>query len=144
MIALSRIDEYRVMLSRSRWFLELALEAHRRQQYDAAVFLAEQAVQLRVKAALLRLAGYYPRTHSVRLLLGELARLVGRELRRRIEEFVRENRSLLSELEDAYLIARYAPKQYTREDSEALLGIAERAIRLVEEVEEAGSVGGGC
>jgi HEPN domain-containing protein len=129
------IDEYRVMVTRSRWFLDLAKEAYRRQQYDLAVFLAEQAVQLRIKAALLRIAGYYPGVHGVRLLLGELSRTVGGEAGERIKRFIAEKRSLLSELEDAYLIARYAPKQYTREDAEDLIAVAEETIGLVEEVE---------
>jgi len=130
-----RIEEYRLMVTRSKWFLELAREAHQKQRYDIAVFLAEQAVQLRIKAALLHLAGYHPRIHGIRLLLGELRRISGKETGDRIEEFIREHRSLLSELEDAYLIARYAPKQYDREDSEALITIAEKTLSLIERVE---------
>ncbi len=131
---MSHIDEYKVMITRSRWFLDLAREAYRRQQYDLAVFLAEQAAQLRVKAALIRLAGHYPRVHSIRLLLGELAKASG-NAGKKIIEFIKNNRSLLSELEDVYLIARYAPKQYSREDADDLITIAEKIIKLVEETE---------
>ena len=132
---MSHIDEYKVIITRSRWFLDLAREAYRRQQYDLAVFLAEQAAQLRVKAALIRLAGHYPRVHNIRLLLGELAKVIGGNVGKKIIEFIKNNRSLLSELEDVYLIARYSPKQYSREDAEDLITIAEKIIKLVEETE---------
>ncbi|BEP16702.1 hypothetical protein PYJP_00540 [Pyrofollis japonicus] len=96
---MSHIDEYKVMVTRSKGFLDLAREAYRRKQYDLAVFLAEQAVQLRIKAALLRIAGYYPRVHGIRLLLGEPSKTVGDKAGDKIKQFIAEKRSLLSELE---------------------------------------------
>lgn len=133
----AHVDEYRLLVRRARWFLEEAREALGRGRYDLACFLAEQAAQLRVKAALYKLVGDYPRLHQLRVLLGELARLAGGECRRRVEEFARAHRAGLSELEDAYLLARYGTKVYGREDAEDMVSLAERVVALVEEVEGA-------
>ncbi|MEM1523171.1 MAG: HEPN domain-containing protein [Thermofilaceae archaeon] len=43
--------------------------------YDIAVFLAEQAVQLHLKLVLLEKVGDYPKVHSIMTLASILARL---------------------------------------------------------------------
>ena len=70
---MSSLAEYEVLLRRARWFLEEAEEALGRGRFDLACFLAEQAAQLRLEAALLKLLGNYPRLHQLRPLLGVLA-----------------------------------------------------------------------
>ena len=132
---MSSIAEYEAMLRRARWFLEEAEEALEKGRFDLACFFAEQSVQLRIKAALLKLTGTYPRLHQIRLLLGELAEALP-ACRGKISEFIRANRSLLSELEDAYLLSRYGSKQYSMEDAQDMVRIARQAWSLVEEVEE--------
>lgn len=139
---MSSVDEYRVMLRRARWFLEEAVDALGKGRYDLACFLAEQAVQLRVKAALYRLAGDYPRIHQLRMLLGELSRVAGGECEERVREFIRARRAELSELEDAYLMARYSVKLYGPEDAQAMISLAREVWKLVEWV-ETGCSGGG-
>ena len=98
--------------------------------YDGAAFDAEQAVQLYLKSLILELAGGMPRTHSVRRLLYILGELVG--ARESVEEYVRGRRLELRALEDAYLNARYAPQEYTREEALDLVRLAEEVIRFAE------------
>ena len=127
-----------VLRRRSLGFLEQARVALERSLYDVACFLAEQALQLYLKHALLRVVGDYPRTHSLRRLLGELGRAVDSRM---LEEFVRANRIRLSVLEDAYLMARYFVKEYGREDAEDMVKLAGEAISIIEEIlGEGGSV----
>ncbi|MEM2852856.1 MAG: HEPN domain-containing protein, partial [Ignisphaera sp.] len=76
--------------------------------------LAEQSLQLYLKAILLKLVGDYPRTHSIRRLLGELGRVLNSEA---LETFINANRARVLALEDAYLIARYSAKEYEKEDA---------------------------
>ena len=133
-------EEYRLIVRRAQWFLEEAREALRAGRYDVACFLAEQAAQLRVKAALLRLVGEAPRGHQLRTLLGYLAEASGGGCRESIREFVGRWRARLSELEDAYLVTRYGFKSYTREDAADMISLVERVFRLVEEAE--GDCGG--
>jgi len=63
------IDLVELLKKRSSLFYEYAREALSRGHYDMAMFHAEQALQLRLKALALRILGYIPRIHSVRELL---------------------------------------------------------------------------
>ena len=121
-------------MRRSRMFLEEARDALEKQRYDLAVFLAEQGLQLYLKAQLLRVLGDYPRTHSIRQLLAMLSRALGGEAERVVADFMRRERPRLSELEDVYIASRYTLRVYTREDAEDILSTVERVVALVEEL----------
>jgi len=92
------------------------------------VFSSEQSLQLYLKFVLLKVLGDYPRTHSVRRLLGELNRLLGSK---DLEEFVKANRIRLSVLEDAYLMAGYFVKEYDAEDAEDMVKLTEETIEII-------------
>ncbi|MEM1509149.1 MAG: HEPN domain-containing protein [Thermofilaceae archaeon] len=63
------------MRRRARSFLARALESFNAGDYDVAVFLVEQAVQLYLKALLLEKVSDYPKVHSIMTLALILARL---------------------------------------------------------------------
>ncbi len=123
-----------MLLARSKMMLEEARDALRKKRYDVAVFLAEQGLQLYLKAQLYRLLGEYPRTHSIRRLLALLAKSLGGRAEEEIARFSREKRPFLSELEDVYIVARYTPRTYTEEDARDILGFVDEVIGLVEEL----------
>ncbi len=123
--------EVEVLERRSREFLEEARIALERGSYDVACFLAEQSLQLFLKFVLLKIIGDYPRTHSIRRLLGELRKITGSKY---LDEFIRANRARLSALEDAYLMARYFIKEYTLEDAEDMIKVVEETIDTVNRV----------
>ena len=129
-----------VLKDRARFMLQLALEALSRGRTDIAAFLAEQAAQLRLKAALLRLGGETPRLHSIRELLGILARLLEvlglASLSDRVREFTRRFRDVLVDLEDAYTEARYAVYTEPSERVEEMIAVVEKLFELLDEVEE--------
>jgi len=121
-----RFDEVSTLRRRSEEFLQQAEASLRSSAYDAAAFLAEISLQLYLKSVLPEAVGDYPRTHSIRALLSEISKHLGRK---DIEDFVRANRARLIALEDAYFTARYSTIQFARED-------AEDAVKLVKEVLE--------
>lgn len=128
------------MNRRARTFLQIADELIRSRDYDVAVFALEQAVQLRIKALLLRLFGEYQRTHGVRELLGMLsARLEEAgfsELAERVRMFVADNRGYLWVLEEAYTMARYGARSYGEVEAKNLREIVLKLWELLEEVEK--------
>ncbi len=124
-------EEVEILRRRYREFLIASRMALENELYDLACFLAEQALQLYMKSLLLELVGEYPRTHSIRRLLGELNRILSSE---KINEFTWSNRARISMLEDAYYMARYHVKEYTREDAEDMVKLVEEAVRLIEDV----------
>ena len=125
----SHRDEVEALKRRAGDFLELAREALRIENYDISCFLSEQAAQLHLKSVLLEEVGDYPRTHNKRTLLMEVSKSFGSG---RIREFTRKNRLRLIALEDAYVIARYAPTTYSEEDAEDMINLAGETITLTE------------
>ena len=111
------------------------LEGH----YDMAMFHAEQTLQLRLKPLALRILGYIPRIHSVRELLGIVAKsldAVGRgDLAAELKEFAERNRGALRLLEEAYTSTRYSPKTYDEAEASNALGAVEEALKTLDKIE---------
>ncbi|MGC8583897.1 MAG: HEPN domain-containing protein [Thermoproteus sp.] len=114
---MTRLEEYETLMERSRRFYESAAAQLERGFYDLAAFSLEQSLQLYLKAALLKLGADYPRTHSVRRLLEMVHRLTGDA---ELQEAALRLSVELSLLEDAYITARYVPKEFTKEEVERL------------------------
>lgn len=119
--------EVDVLRKRSLMFLEGSKHALNSGFYDLACFLAEQALQLYLKSLLLELVGDYPRTHSIRQLLGELNRVLKLH---ELEEFLNASRARLLALEDAYLMSRYYVREYEKGDAEDMIKLVEELISL--------------
>ncbi len=124
---------------RSRAYYEYSREAFERGDFDIAIFMAEQAAQLCVKAVILRVLGYIPRTHRIRELLAVLVEALsslGKSfLASRIRGFVEENRDALKLLEDAYTGSRYLYRVYEREEAEKSLKATGELLNLLEAIE---------
>ena len=113
--------------------LYMARVAFEAERFDMAVFLAEQAAQLFLKAIILERTGEMPRTHRIRELLGVL-RVVFPEKSALIESFVRENRQCLSALEDAYIASRYLFREYERDEASDFISFAKQVIGFGEDL----------
>jgi len=121
--------EVKILQDRANSFLRLAEEKLTEEDYDLASFASEQAAQLFLKSKALELLGEIPRTHSIRELLGYLAKVKGDS----ILKYLHEGRKNLARLEDAYLQARYIPRKYTGEEAEELLETAKKVMKLGED-----------
>ena len=126
---MSHVDEVCLIRRRSLRMLYRAKECLRDGDYDLAVFLAEQAVQLYIKSVILEVLGEMPRTHVIRQLLHYLRNAI--EDNNSIDNFIRHNRMLFSALEEAHLASRYFFKVYSREEAETLVKFAEEVISFV-------------
>ena len=100
--------------------------------YDLAAFMADQAVQLYLKSVILELTGELPRIHAVRQLIRVLKDLSDRP--KVIDDYVREKRSLLIRLEEAYISSRYMPRIYEKDEVEELVNFAEEAMGFVKDL----------
>ncbi|MBS7628083.1 HEPN domain-containing protein [Candidatus Bathyarchaeota archaeon] len=94
--------------------------------------MADQAVQLYLKSLIFELTGDVPRTHAVRQMMLILREVPGSPSL--FDDFVRENRSLLIRLEEAYIGSRNMPRKYDMEESEELLEFARRVIEFVKSI----------
>ncbi|MBS7627150.1 HEPN domain-containing protein [Candidatus Bathyarchaeota archaeon] len=128
---MTREEEEKNLLRRSRDFMETAEYQTSRGLYDLAAFSLEQALQLFLKAKLLAEGVDYPRTHSVRSLLEMLSDLISEDRRiivkRILEDYILE----LGMLEDAYITSRYVMREFVRQEVEKLAGAVREIMRIV-------------
>ena len=68
-------EEIELFLKRARNFLDGAKERFQKEDWDLTCFMAEQSVQLFIKAIILEKGGEVPKTHSIRKLFGLLYQL---------------------------------------------------------------------
>lgn len=120
-------EEVELFLKRARNFLEGAKERFEKNDWDLTCFMAEQSVQLFLKATILEKGGEFPRTHSLRQLFSILSNLFEKS------ELKYDRKSLLF-LESAYLNSRYINFSYNEEDAEEILKIVEEVLELVRNV----------
>ncbi len=98
--------------------------------WDLAAFSIEQYCQLFLKYKLLVKTATYPRTHSIIRLLRYLAE-VAPEVSVLLED---PNKAiLLTNVEDAYIGARYLPRRYEEVEVKGMLRFAKEVFREVVE-----------
>jgi len=122
-------EEIELFLKRARNFLDGAKERFQKEDWDLTCFMAEQSVQLFIKAIILEIGGEVPKTHSIRRLFGLLYQLTK-------DEMFKYDRKALIFLESAYLNSRYFSFVYEKEDAKEALKIAVEVKDLVEIVRD--------
>jgi len=120
-------DEVELFLNRAKNFLDGAKERFQKGDWDLTCFMAEQSVQLLMKAVILEKGGEVPKTHSIRKLFGLLYHITK-------EEKLKYDRKALIFLESAYLNSRYFSFSYEKEDAEEALKIVAEVNKIVEHV----------
>ena len=122
-------EEIELFLKRARNFLDGAKERFQKEDWDLTCFMAEQSVQILLKATILEKGGEIPKTHSIRKLFGILYQLTK-------DEVFKYDRKALIFLESAYLNSRYFSFVYEKEDAKEALKIAIEVKDLVENVRD--------
>lgn len=117
-------EEIELFLKRARNFLDGAKERFQKEDWDLTCFMAEQSVQLFIKAIILEKSGEVPKSHSIRKLFGILYQLTK-------DKVFKYDRKTLIFLESAYLNSRYFSFVYEKEEA---LKIAVEVKDLVENV----------
>lgn len=110
-------EEAKILRQRAEAFLTNSARLMQEGEWDLAVFNMEQFCQLILKYKLLVKTGTYPRTHSLRMLVRELAKHDPG-----IEFLVKDERNLhfVGRLEEAYVTARYMPYRYEEAEVSSL------------------------
>lgn len=83
-----------------------------------------------LKYKLLIKTGAYPRTHSIMSLLRLLSR-ISEDIKPFIEDF--NNMMYLTKIEDAYIGARYLPRQYEEDEVKGMFKFAKEEFRRIVE-----------
>jgi len=127
----TRREEEKRLLKRSKDFLETAEYQIGKGFYDLAAFSLEQALQLFLKAKVLAEGVDYPRTHSVRALLEILSELVPVDKKSSVKGVLENYLLELGVLEDAYITSRYLMREFTRQEVEKLAKAVKEIMKIV-------------
>jgi HEPN domain-containing protein len=127
----TRREEEKRLLKRSKDFLETAEYQIGKGFYDLAAFSLEQALQLFLKAKVLAEGVDYPRTHSVRALLEILLELVPVDKKSSVKGVLENYLLELGVLEDAYITSRYLMREFTRQEVEKLAKAVKEIMKIV-------------
>jgi HEPN domain-containing protein len=121
-------QEYKYLLERSRRFLETAELQLDKGFYDLAVFSLEQALQLYLKAYLLKLGLELQKKWSIRRLLELIYKITNsEEVRGALANYAVE----LGSIEDAYITSRYVAREYCEEEARKLLQTVRGVMDIV-------------
>jgi Uncharacterized conserved protein related to C-terminal domain of eukaryotic chaperone, SACSIN len=101
----------RKLEKRSMRFLFNAERDLKEGEFDSAMFNADQALQLFLKAKILAKGIEFPKTHQIRKLLELLSKLENKPL-----DLSKEEEKILEMLEEAYISSRYLPFSFSEED----------------------------
>ncbi|MGC9051523.1 HEPN domain-containing protein [Pyrobaculum sp.] len=125
---MSSIEEVEILKRRGLAMLGYARGALGRGHYDLAMFFSEQALQLFIKAVVLMLLGYTPRTHGIKELPGVVATALyelGKEdAAVKIAEASRRRRREPATLEEAYITSRHLAREFEKVEAEKALETA--------------------
>lgn len=123
------IDEVKILRKRAKAFRKTAETAYQDGEYDLTVYLHEQAIQLHLKSILLEELGDYPRTHSLTYLFQLLQKI---EELRNLYNIYKDNKQLVTFLEDAYIATRYLPREYSKEEAQEAIKLAHEVLKYRE------------
>jgi HEPN domain-containing protein len=109
-------EEIEVFLDRAKKFEMAGEHFFKNGIYDLSAFHIEQAFQLYLKYILAKEIGYFPRTHSLSKLFKELSKID-----KGFYDFYKKNEIILKDVEDAYILSRYFPREYSKEEVEKMI-----------------------
>ncbi|MCS7120865.1 MAG: HEPN domain-containing protein, partial [Candidatus Bathyarchaeota archaeon] len=111
------IEEAEVIRKRAEAFLANAQHLLEVGEWDLAVFSLEQYCQLMLKYLMIVKLGSYSRTHSLRRLIRELAKMDSR-----LQSLVDDEDKLhyVAHLEEADLASRYFPYRFEEKEARSL------------------------
>lgn len=101
---------------RAQEFFETAKYLMKKEVYPLAAFNLEQSAQLYLKYYIFLKIRRYPKTHSLKKLLTALGKVYKKE--KSVEKLKEDNINLISDLEQAYITARYLPAEFTQKQVE--------------------------
>ncbi|OGZ18311.1 MAG: hypothetical protein A2V72_00910 [Candidatus Nealsonbacteria bacterium RBG_13_37_56] len=108
--------------NKAKIFFESGKEQIPKKRYFLAAFSFEQAAQLFLKYCLFVKLKDFPKIHEIDELLKEIGKAYKRK--DQIENFLKENASVIGDLGQAYITSRYLPvdfNQYQTEEMESFI-----------------------
>jgi len=115
--------------NRAQGFYENALENLEKGRYFLAAFNFEQALQLYLKYYIYLKIADFPKIHSIRELLLDVAKVYSKE--KEIAAILEREFQVISDLEEAYISSRYLPSEFTSAQVKEMRRFVEQLIEFL-------------
>lgn len=125
----SMTEETTFLKKRAKEFWQRVKEDFQKKRYNLCALDAEQAVQLWLKYLIFLKAGDFPKTHYFETLINSLADIYTSLL---IKDFYKNNILQFTSLEDAYLMSRYLPKEFSKDEAQQFIKYATQLFKVLE------------
>ncbi len=117
---------------RAEKFLKNAKDLFNKEEYDLSAFNLEQACQLFLKYYIFLKIGDFPKTHYLKRLIREVGKVYEKE--EDVEKLIEENISVVSNLEDAYIGARYLPYIFEKKQVENMMVFVDKLLNFLKKL----------
>ncbi|MCD5396399.1 MAG: HEPN domain-containing protein [Candidatus Pacebacteria bacterium] len=118
---------------RAQDFSRDAQLAIKEKRWNSAAFHLEQACKFYLKYYLFLKWRDFPKTHSLKELLLELAR-VYKQSSVKMKKFIKENEHIIGDLEQAYITSRYLPVEFNEKQAREMAGFKNKLINLLKKL----------
>lgn len=98
--------------NKAKIFFESGSEQIPKKRYFLAAFSFEQSAQLYLKYCLFRKLKDFPKIHEIDELLKEISKVYNKK--KQVEKFLKENASVIGDLNQAYITSRYLPVDFNQ------------------------------
>jgi len=115
---------------RAKEFWERAKEDFAKSRFNLTALDIEQAMQLWFKYLIFLKAGDFPKTHYFDILVKELSEIY--ELQE-ILQFYQKYALQFKTLEDAYIVSRYLPREFNKDEVQKIMEFAEEVFKFFKE-----------
>ncbi len=115
---------YEILRDRAKYFLKISEEDAKNLRYDIALFHIEQALQLALKAYLLKTKGDFPKVH-------DLFTLIELTDNKEVKKIADEKWYVVNILIDAYLASRYFLRKYSEREFRESYDFARRVFECL-------------
>lgn len=117
---------------RAEKFLKNAKDLFNKEEYDLSAFNLEQACQLFLKYYIFLKIGNFPKTHYLKRSIREVGKVYEKE--EDVEKLIEENISVVSNLEDAYIGARYLPYIFEKKQVENMMVFVDKLLNFLKKL----------
>jgi len=110
--------------NKAQIFFESGSEQIPKKRYFLAAFSFEQAAQLYLKYCLFIKLKDFPKIHEINELLKEISKVYNKK--KQVESFLKENASVIGDLQQAYITSRYLPVDFNQYQVEKMRSFIKR------------------
>jgi HEPN domain-containing protein len=123
MMDIREVSRMNFLRERSQAFFRGAKRYFEEKEYALSAFNIEQAVQLALKGFLQSRLGDFAKTHNLKILFEDCSKLCPS-----LAKVYAGSEILISNIEDAYIMARYFDKEYSASEVKVMLEFYETLV----------------